>query len=973
LADAKNQQINFSNTPLWTKSYPLDLEQTVPLADIEEGIYFRLVESQIKHVPSQPYEMFIRRAMSVVSAQGMEYSSSFNVDFDPSFQRVELHEINVIRNQQVIDKKSSVRVSVIQREKRMEALIYDGALTVNVIIDDVRVGDTVKYSYSRIGRNPIYGNDLSFNRQVNYSVPVQQLNVRLLTDKNNPLNSKLLNTDLTIEKSILGSLIEYSIRDKNIQALRYEENTPSWFDPYGQVQLTEFKNWGEVANWTLPLYDRVITVNSEINKIADDIKSEYSSASDQISAALQFVQNEIRYLGIENGLSSHMPSSVLETLVRRYGDCKDKAVLFISILKALDIQAFPALVNTKMGPVLDALLPSNNVFDHVIVKVVEGGQSYWLDPTSRFQLGSLDDISESNFGFSLVVKPGVVTLENMTASDSKSSGFIYEKFDLTGGVGSVVRYRIKSTYHEGMAEDIRYDLVSDSVAGTQKKYIDFYKRFYPDITVETQLSSAELLHDVVIEEDYLISNFWDRDESSQGDIAKFYANDISTRLIRADSNERVSPYYMGKKYQITQVIEISLGEGDWGFEDESVKENNDIFDFEYQSKFDSDTSVLLLSFNLNLKKEYVDSHDYERYLEKRDKIIDLLSYRIIKYFDVAPASSEQINWSERITLYFMIYLLVMFIVAIVVWIIERNIRPKDDSVIFHPVSLEKFYFFSVLTFNLYLVYWAYKNWVYIKVHMNDGVMPLWRALFQSFWFYSFNRYFQSDSEERFEKNKVYSNIIAVVLLVSLLLLSIAQSGPLFICALFIAPLIYFKYVNYINLINDKEGLLYKHNSQWSWRQGPVLLLCAPLLIVSILGSFYLIPSSNIERGSRIWSHDLRFMQRQGVVPIDEKIEYFFSNDFWSIRADGNGFTENRVFSYWNENDQLTVEQSDYSDIKNIEVKYPDSFASDTIVTVSRMDDSTFLLFLSGEKSKDMVFVRKMRMRWQTSKAKKAGT
>lgn len=968
-SDSEHRNIRYSAIPSWVEHYPIDLNATVPLTDIEDGVYFRVVENQVRHTALDPYELFIHRALAIISPQGMEYSSSFNIDFDPSYQTVELHEIKVIRNKVVIDKSSSARISVIQREQRMEALIYDGTLTANVIIDDVRVGDVVEYSYSKVGRNPVYGDNLSLSRQTNFSIPVQQLNIRLLTDKESPLYSKALNTDLQVVEKNINSYIEYSVRDENIQPLRYETNSPRWFDPYGRIYFSGLTTWNQAANWALPFYEKVIIANAEVTRIAEGIKAENKSSSDQISAALQFVQNEIRYLGIENGLNSHMPSPVSETLQRRFGDCKDKAVLFISILKVLGITAFPALVNTEAGPVLDRILPSINVFDHVIVKVIDGENHYWLDPTSRNQTGAINNISEAKFGYALVVKTDVDALENMDLKTVRATGILHEKFDLTAGVLSPVKYSVDSQFRGKLAEHMRNDLVTDGIAGTQQKYLDYYKKYYSGITVEEQLNNNDSEETLDVKEQYLITKFWSENDARKGYLGNFYANYISSILTRADSDERDSPYYLGNKRQLTQIIEVEFPDEGWVFGDEVIVKNNIIFDFKYQAEFDEDTNKLILTYHLNLKKTFVGSSEYREYLEKRGEVVDLMTYQIIKYYEADSSSTNQINWSERVTLFFMGYLLVTLLLSIGVWLYERNNRPEDDGLLFYPVPLERFYVFSILTFNLYIVYWSYKNWVYIKEHMNSSVIPLGRAVFQTLWFYAFNSYLKLDSEERYGQNKVYSKTIAAFLLVIYISLSMAQSGTYFVFSLFALPLLFVPYVIYINLINNKDSVLFKYNASWSWRQIPILLFCIPLLVVSLLGSLYLIPSSEIERGSRIWSHDLRFMQREGVLPASENVQYFFSNDFWSIRADGNGFTENRVFSYWNENDKLSIEKSSYESIKDIDVQYAETLSDDTIITISRFDDSTFMLFLSGDKPNDKRFVKKMTGFWEASKVK----
>lgn len=964
-----NRHIQYADAPSWVKSYSNDYHSDAPLNDIEDGVYYRVLESQIRYIAPHSYESYARRAIDVISVQGMEYSSSFNIDFDPSYQSVVLHDIKVIRDGKEIDKKETIRASVIQREERMEALIYDGTLTANIILDDIRVGDIVEYSYSTIGRNPVYGEAFSLGRQASFSVPIQQLNIRLLVDKKTPVQHDVVNTSLIVEEKALGEYREYSVRGSNIQPVYYEANAPRWFDPYGKIYFSSYTHWNQVSNWALPLYDNVIAVNREVQEIADSIKLTHTSSADKISAALLFVQNEIRYLGIENGLNSHKPSSTLDTLQRRYGDCKDKAVLFISILKALNIQASPALVNTEVGPVLNTLLPSSNVFDHVIVKVQDGSQSYWLDPTNRYQRGSVNDISEARFGFALVLNKDTSTLENMNKKEVKSSGIIRETFDLTAGTAEAARYSVKTQYKGQLAENMRYDLAVEGISGTQQKYNDYYKKYYSKITMVEPLKRIDSDQGITIEERYSIPEFWRKSEQQQGALGDFYADHISFALTRDDGDERYSPYYLSDKRKITHIIEVALPDEGWNLENEHVVKKNKIFDFEYEAAFDRLTSTLLLTFQLDLKEEFVASIDYPEYLKNRDEINDLLSYSIIKYYDTNSITSEQTNWSERLILFFAGYLLVTFILFISIWIYGRNKKPEDDGVLFYPVSLDRFYIYSVLTFNLYIVYWCYRNWLYIKNEVNSSIMPVGRAFFNTIWFYSLNNYFKDDSEQRYGKNKLYSKFLAACLLIIYILLSLAQGGSYYVFSLLAIPLLFVVYVRYIYSINRKDSKLFQYNTQWNWKQIPLILFFTPLFLVAVLGGLYLIPSSDIEKGDRIWSHDLRFMQRESILTASENIQYFYSNDFWSVRTDGNGFTEEQVFSYWNESDKLSIEKARYEEIKDIDTQYGDTYFDTTVVTITRHDDSTFMLFLSGDKVKDKMFIRKMTKYWQEAQNK----
>jgi hypothetical protein len=90
---------------------------------------------------------------------------------------------------------------------------------------------------------------------------------------------------------------------------------------------------------------------------------------------------------------------VLET---RYGDCKDKATLFIALAQRLGVRAYPVLLSSTGGIARDR--PSALAFDHMIAAVERPRGYLYLDLTSELTpFGSLPPAEQGEFG--LVVRP----------------------------------------------------------------------------------------------------------------------------------------------------------------------------------------------------------------------------------------------------------------------------------------------------------------------------------------------------------------------------------------------------------------------------------------------------------------------------------------------------------------------------------------------------------------------------------------
>jgi hypothetical protein len=126
---------------------------------------------------------------------------------------------------------------------------------------------------------------------------------------------------------------------------------------YGARPLPEGdQRWTEIGNY----YDTLAANRTEgPNEIA--VKSREVGGSGDFKARIQgvagFMQREIRYVGIEIGIGGLQPHPAADVFRYRYGDCKDKATLLITMLNAVGVRATWVLVDTHRG-FIDPVLPS---------------------------------------------------------------------------------------------------------------------------------------------------------------------------------------------------------------------------------------------------------------------------------------------------------------------------------------------------------------------------------------------------------------------------------------------------------------------------------------------------------------------------------------------------------------------------------------------------------------------------------------
>ncbi|MBA56350.1 MAG: hypothetical protein CMK89_18020 [Pseudomonadales bacterium] len=631
--------IEISNEPTWVT--PLSIPKTIqyPASDIQNGTHYLILDVQVRACDKQPLHTYQHYAEHIVNQNGVTENSQINISYDPSYQALQLHALRIIRKGKAIDKINSARMKILQREEELERLIYSGQHTLNIILDDVRVGDTIEYSFSRIGSNPVYQDLFAFKHSLSWSVPVGAFQLRVLWEKPKPLHHKVTRSKLRVQQTKTATGMEYRLTDHNIAALAEEDNTPGWYIPWGEISFSELESWDEVVKWGTGLYQDAWQSNEELDQIAADIESSSDSDIQKISKALRFVQDEIRYLGIELGENSHRPSPAYETLQRRYGDCKDKTVLFITLLKKLGINAHPALVNTELEDALTEHLPSTQAFNHVITLVEHQSRRWWLDPTRTYQFGSIDSIHQPDFGTALVLKAGNRQLQDMDSMNRRHGININDHFILSKDTSKPITFTSSSVYMGWNAERQRNRIAGIGQTKLQKEYVEFFQYYYPDIFSSQNLTTQddEQFNQLKISEQYQIPNFWYDDKDNQRFTADFYPNGLSSYLDVPSEPARKDPLYLTYPHRLDQTILIEFETDNWSFDNQNFKEDNPFFTFRYKATFAASDKVLKLHYHYQTKTDSIPAEGYKEYREALKRVQDYLGYGIYQNY---PADGD---------------------------------------------------------------------------------------------------------------------------------------------------------------------------------------------------------------------------------------------------------------------------------------------------------------------------------------------
>lgn len=663
-AVAAQNEYTIGPPPEWVERMAPDDAAPVPTGQVSQGVYY-LLSSQQTRVEGNDRALYRHFAMKALNENGVESIAHVEVGFNPAYHRLTLHEINVRRDGRVIPKLSAAAVRVLQREKELEYRIFDGSKTANVFLDDIRVGDVVEYAYTLRGTNPVFGGKLFGRFDLQWNVPVHRLHARLLVPVGREIHFGYQNTKTKPAVRERDGMREYRWEGKKISALVVENDAPGWYDPYPWVQWSEFSDWGSVARWAEPLYRLPERLTPALQAQADRIKRVAATPPERLLAALRFVQSEIRYLGVEIGAGSHAPSAPHIVLERRFGDCKDKTLLTMTLLRALGIESRAALVHTSTRRGIRDLYPTPVAFNHVLVRARLDGRDYWIDPTRAPQKGGVENLPQSDYGYALVIDTAtraLTPMPNPPANTYKRT--IRSVLDARGAQDQPVRYTITSVFEGASAESLRNALAAENREQLQKKYLNFYARYYPGITIGTPFTVVDEdgANRLTVTEQYLVPEFWKRAETHKRLEAQIYVPDVDDYLRPPRVSVRQSPMALSHPVDLTHTTEVLLPDS-WDIEPDHTKVVDPTFEFERRITLKD--KLLVFADRFRSRADHVTSADTARYVANLERARDAAGYVLYQYDEVAPAASppaaahsvlERFNWSVALVAIMMLAL-----------------------------------------------------------------------------------------------------------------------------------------------------------------------------------------------------------------------------------------------------------------------------------------------------------------------------
>jgi hypothetical protein len=621
--------------PDWITRYSFS-EHIEDTAGVSNGYYYLLLDRQYHLPKKQFYRHYVTK---VLSENGLTEVSAISESYDPSYQSLVFHKILVHRQGKTIDKLAKAKFEILRREENLQRLVYDKGMSAVLNLEDIRVGDVVEYAYTIHGNNPVFGTHYFNTFHLNYSLPIGKVVFTLTAEKSRKLQFRYSGTQMP-STSESGDLTTYTWESDNVPPQLMEDATPSWYDAFAHVQLTDFASWEELKKWGNELYQIREKSSAEIAQQLVEINRANTTQDEKILAAIRFVQGDIRYLSFSDGIHSHKPHAPNQVMAKKFGDCKDKSVLLSHMLNKMGVESYPAFVSTDNGKMLPETLPNPWAFNHCIVQFTFQDSVYWVDPTLSPQAGKLKTLDFPHYRHALVLDNKQTGLTPIPFGIHESRINVSEEY-FVNDVGTSATLKVKSEFYGDEAEEIRSYKNSNSRAEINQNYLNFYANDFPDIvrSKDVEFSDDKVNNIITSTEEYFIKDFWNYESVKNEYSQTIYARYLATYLSKPTTKIRKMPLRISYPREVHHAIKMHMSEP-WDINETSNEIECASFKYHSETKYWDNT--ISLRFSYVTKTDFIEADSVRDHIAKTDAVNEDLNYHIS--YTTTPATTTTFNY-----------------------------------------------------------------------------------------------------------------------------------------------------------------------------------------------------------------------------------------------------------------------------------------------------------------------------------------
>ena len=364
------------------------LKNAPPAEDYPQaGAQILFCDENMEITPDNKEVSSLHYVVRILNERGKEGFSETHIDYDSTYEKVELEYARTIKPDGTVVDVGSRHIRDVT--KYLNFPLYSNARVYIISFPEIAEGASIEYKLKIYRNQLINKKDFVLGYPVRSSEPIINANFRIELPESKELFIKVRNEIYNDFKAELKPSVEqkdgrliYSWQFKDIPQIIPESNMPPMSEINPSIFVSTFKNWDEVYSWWWGLVKDKISADDAIKTKVKELTDGLDSDEAKIRKIHNFCAREIRYVAVEYGQAGYEPHKAADIFKNKYGDCKDQAVLLVTMLKDAGFSAYPVLIGTKDYYNLAEDFPTM-LFNHAIAAVMLKDQAVFLDPTAE--------------------------------------------------------------------------------------------------------------------------------------------------------------------------------------------------------------------------------------------------------------------------------------------------------------------------------------------------------------------------------------------------------------------------------------------------------------------------------------------------------------------------------------------------------------------------------------------------------------
>lgn len=240
-------------------------------------------------------------------------------------------------------------------------------------------GAEVEVRLREITREPPMDGQFNLSEYFEHTDPMQAKVVEASLPATMPLKWKTRGSGVVHSESTREGRKVHKWQIQDVPQVVPEPGMPPFPEVSRQLLATTIPDWETWSRWYHGLAEPEMVADSSIKaEVAELTKGK--NREESIRAIFQFVSNRIRYVdtALTGRKAGYKPEPAAVTYRNKYGVCRDKAALMVTMLREAGISSNITLMNPSWK--IDGELAVDQ-FNHAIVTVWDGRKEIYIDPT----------------------------------------------------------------------------------------------------------------------------------------------------------------------------------------------------------------------------------------------------------------------------------------------------------------------------------------------------------------------------------------------------------------------------------------------------------------------------------------------------------------------------------------------------------------------------------------------------------------